>query len=151
MVSKIAEALSGVIKKFLSPALGSIICKQITKATKDEGPKVLHNVSAFVRTWLASKPTTPTVPPALPEPQTDFANLGFNPAVTMIQKVLGVLTNPTSRFYINKLTRELVNHNGSFTIKSGDGGLLPLHRSIDMAGAGIMDITLEVLTIGGLD
>lgn len=148
IMSSILEVLTPVIKGLLSPALGGIICQQLTDATKGPASKAIQNGSALIRKFLATKPVNPWVPAPLPEPKKDFANIGFNPGMVMVQKIMRVLDNPASTYNLNKIVDKYSL--GSIHLKSG-GAVLPVKKTVLLAGVGVINITIDDAVLGGLD
>jgi hypothetical protein len=146
ILAAIAEVLAQVIKPWLGPIIGMVVCHELTAVTNGPATHALQNASTLIRSFLATKSNTSSNPPSLPEPHTDFADLGGNSGVLMAQKILKLLGNPASNFSLNKLIGESLGPNGSFTLAGH-----PVHKSFNLTGAGIMNVTLDNISVAGLN
>jgi hypothetical protein len=149
--ANVLETFSPVIKFFLSQSLGNVICQQFDFAIDGLGSKALRNASAKLRKYVESKPESPSHPVPLPQPVSDFAAVGHNPAVLATQKLLNkVLVNPASPHNLNRMTGSLLGPDGSMSLKSG-GPFLPFRKTITIPRVAVVNVTIESFTVRGLD
>jgi len=146
----VLELLRPFLKRKLNQVLGPLICKQLDDTINMNGSEAIANASWAARKMMNATSVWPSKPRPLPEPRSDFIDLGGNPATGLVQQLLDrVLMNPHSAHNFNALLR-MLSPGGILSLASG-GGLLPLNWTVALQNLGFLNITLEAITLSGLD
>eukprot|EP00930_Biecheleria_cincta_P031294 TRINITY_DN21722_c0_g1_i1.p1 TRINITY_DN21722_c0_g1~~TRINITY_DN21722_c0_g1_i1.p1 ORF type:complete len:1029 (-),score=115.82 TRINITY_DN21722_c0_g1_i1:90-3176(-) len=145
--SWILKLLTPILKPILTKTIGQVICKALDKVIITKGSAALQDANMKIRKMLDAPSDSP-IPKDIPDPNNNLIDFGRNTANTMLTKIMRLLNDPTKPDSFNAMIKR-ASANG--TLPLNIGSFLPFKHSFTLGTYGAMSITVQAMSMKGVD